>query len=165
MFFCEVLKRVTIWRRFLMRRTHFSKLSSYSSKNRKLVRGMSELTVCEIKLIYYCFGYWLLQLFWAIVVVFCLLLEWNIYGRFSFFFWCCFFQVTKDTCSWNGFYRQQITTLLVFSETILGKLGTCFSFFFRFRLFLFFIVKKQNATKKTPSILIVLPSGASPPFP
>lgn len=35
---CHDLTRV-------MRRTHFSKLSSYSSKNRKLVRGMSGLTV------------------------------------------------------------------------------------------------------------------------
>lgn len=120
---CHDLTRV-------MRRTHFSKLSSYSSKNRRLVRGMSGLTVREIKLIYYCFGYWLLQLFWAIVAVFCLLLEWNIYGRFFFFFWCCFFQVTKDTSSWNGFLPTTDHNTPRFSETMLGKLGTCFSFFF-----------------------------------
>ena len=164
MFFCEVLIRVTIWRRFLMRRTHFSKLSSYSSKNRKLVRGMSELTVREIKLIYYCFGYWLLQLFWAIVVVFCLLLEWNIYGRFSFFFWCCFFQVTKDTSSWNGFYRQQITTLLVFQKQSWANMGPVFLSFFSFG-FCFSLWRSKMQPKKNASILIVLPSGASPPFP
>ena len=147
MFFCEVLTRVTIWRRFLMRRTHFSKLSSYSSKNRKLVRGVSELTVREIKLIYYCFGYWLLQLFWAIVAVCCLLLEWNIYGRFSFFFWCCFFQVTKDTSCRNGFYRQRSQHSSFFRNNA-GQTWDLFFFLFSVSVVFVFHCEEAKCNKK-----------------
>lgn len=82
---------------------------------------------------------------------------------FHFSFGVAFFKSRKIPALETGFTDKDHNTPR-FSETMLGKLGTCFSFFFQFRLFLFFIVKKQNATKKKP-IFIVLPSRASRPFP